>query len=256
MMSTAGITITLTTKEAVRAASSCRSRLHGDVMNETGGVDFVYAGDLFADNHVYSLNRSERFAESKIAGAAWLVRGDSVARAHARALEAAASVLGRSHVDFDRWLVDGDVSWFADSAVARRKSLWMSRMTAGRALPNGERRGGEALAGPLGLRRFGAVRLELGSETGALDVLEHERMSFLLLLPHENDNLVSDFLVGWDREITGPSLDILEKTVLYGGMMLWLVGEFDDREAGVAVAGKPEVIQRLVMSGPTQGAQA
>jgi hypothetical protein len=127
--------------------------------------------------------------------------------------------------------------------------LWGSLKARGLTIPFGREIAQGAVEANEGVRFFGALVLGLGSLESVVEILEEERMSHLIALRPEHEPVVKTLVsTGWQSKGLEPSPEVVTAVCGVGGVVLWLVGEFDDREAGVAALAEIGVIEELVRS--------
>ena len=94
------------------------------------------------------------------------------------------------------------------------------------------------------LKFFGATCLSRSSIDTVVDALLEERCSYLVAAP-QNFDVSRALKVGWSGELS-EDLSFFGCVFQLGGLVLKLIGEFDDFESGFVSVGSPEVVGRLL----------
>jgi hypothetical protein len=205
------------------------------------------ADDVFVDNEVLCLHRNERLVGLPLAATAWLVPGEPPSAAHRIAIAHVAGLILKRLGGYVVWLLACNSTVQPDSRVVRHRKLWGALKAQGLALPFGRELPERVIEAPEGLRYFAAIQLGLGSYDSAVTVLHAEPASHLIALREEHRHVAELLTVaGWNRPSFGPSADILSAVCEVGGVVLWPVGAFDDRDGGAAALAKKEVVAKLL----------
>lgn len=206
-----------------------------------------YAPDAFAANDAVRLARAPEFHGQALAAKAWIARGGVRRDVQRRALSAAASLIRASFGDGSLWLLAGHSAWQPSSRVTRHRKLWGSLTASGLVIPSGRDVGGGVREGPDGLRYFGAIQLHPDAVEPAMAILEAERASCIAALNPKNQSVITELAAsGWQTADNGPAPDLIGRLCEVGGIVLWLVGSFDDPEAGVVAVARPEVLDKVM----------
>ncbi len=205
------------------------------------------AEDVFAPNEVLCLSREAPLALLNLAGAAWLVHDERSAAAHAVALGEIARLVAKRLCGYAVWLLVCNSSWQLDSRIMRWRGLWGSLKARGIALPPGRALPEHRVLGTAGVRHFSALQMESVEQDVVADLLRAEPASHLVALRGSDEASIESLVRrGWARPGFGPSADVVNAVCTIGGVVLWPVGAFDDREAGAVALAREEIIQKLV----------
>ena len=207
------------------------------------------ARDLFADNDVLYLAHDSLPSDLKISGAAWTVSRTSADAAHLRAFQHALPLVLSKLPGYVAWLLVGHTCWQDDNRVTRYRKLWGSLRAGGEELPAGHRSAEHMIESREGVRYFGAIRLDAGAIEAAVQLLRREPISVLVAIPATNDEVIESLIRrGWTRSDNAhaPSDEVVKAACGADGVVLGLIGAFDDPESGVVALAKPSLIERIL----------
>jgi hypothetical protein len=212
----------------------------------TTNLQMHLAQDVFVDNEVLCLQRDKRLGGLRLGGAAWLVSGERPSAAHRIAIAQVARLI-LDLGGYVLWLLACNSTVQHDSLVVRHRKFWGTLKVQGIAPPFGRKLPERLIQTQEGIRHFTAIQLGLGSYDAAVALMHAEPASHLIAL-REIDETIAERLTisGWDRPPFGPSADVLSHVCDVGGIVLWPVGAFDDRDAGVAALARNDVMANLV----------
>jgi hypothetical protein len=205
-----------------------------------------HTDDVLAPNAVIRLPAHSMTQGLQVAGATWLAdrlgNGPAVRQARREALRDLAE-LGQGRLEgYLLWLLAAHTARQRPSRIIHHRKLWGGFAV----LPKGRDFGQEFVENADGLRYFGALQIDLDGLDAAIDILEQEPVSQLVLLPPNGDALATSLIrEGWEYPPFGPSPEVLARVVQADGVVLWPLGAFDDAEAGAVAFAKPERIARL-----------
>ncbi len=205
------------------------------------------ARNLFVENDVYCLQQSERHPEFSVAGICWLCETDNVRAAHLCCGEHIIADYFPDSSNLELWLLAGNSAWQDDNRVRRWYKFWKSLRRNGILPPPGKQTNEHLIVSLDGIKWFSAVQFDTPGYPQAMQVVYYEIVSVIAAFPKNSEALVDSIVhKGWERSPHGPPLDILPSIIDGHGLLLWPIGAFDDREAGVAVLGKPEDMDSLM----------
>lgn len=204
--------------------------------------------DIFAPNDVLCLRAAGRASSSAIGAVVFLAEGVRPIAAHLQALRHATSVLDQSGEGYVFWLLASHAAKQPGSATIRHRKLWRSLEYRGLPILRGRTTKDNLIETGSELRYFGALEFGLASIESVVSILEAEPFSQLVAVRSRDERTIVDFVqTGWDRPQLGPPLAILDAVCDIDGLLFWLVGAFDDREAGCALLGRVEVLDRIAI---------
>jgi hypothetical protein len=209
----------------------------------------IAAPDVFVDNDVYSLSRTQHPRLRALGGVAWLAR-QSPAAAHLIAIEVAVSVVKRALHSYRLWLLAAHTAVQPNGVVARHNRLWKSLAAQGLEVPGGLRVEEVSREEDGGRRWFSAVECVAEDLAMVMKIIEEEAASVLVAVPansrHEVEMLVA---TGWASPRQGPPPEMLEWLAPLEGVAFWPVGAFDDVESGIVAFCSPRIVALLEKTG-------
>lgn len=205
----------------------------------------IFATDVFSANDLLNVPRREHSVPA-LSGTAWLFQ-TSPPEAHFLGYVAAATAVAEVIPRLRPWLLAAHTAVQARSAVVRHRRIWNSLAMRGLAVPSGDRTNEFEVPFDGGVRWFGGTSL-----TGAPDlklaaaIIEAEPASVMVAIDHSAEEQLTTLLRGgWSHSQARPPGDVVEWLDSHAGLLLFPLGAFDDREAGVAALGRPDLISDL-----------
>jgi hypothetical protein len=205
----------------------------------------LFAPDLFNANEVLNLRRTDQDV-ANLAGLAWIFPLPPRA-GHLQGSVAACTAVTRAVPGSRLWLLAGHTAVQPNSVVVRRRRLWMSLSTRGLSVPSQARTEEFEVVAGSGRRWFGgALLVGAGDLRLACAVIEDEQASAIVAIPQSAETHLTDLLgAGWSKERMQPAREIVAALDRWDGLLFFPVGEFDDRESGVVVVGRPDLVQAI-----------
>lgn len=202
--------------------------------------------DVFTDNDVIGLDW-KTWSGPNLGAVAWLTRSSSPREAHLAAFAQVAHSILSDRPEYALVLLTCHSDWLTDSRLVRRRRLWGSLRARGLSLPAGGEIAEAAVEGKEGVRYFGARYVTAEDIESAVAVLHAESASHLAAVKRSDMGALNGLVAsGWDRSSFGPSSAVVDSVARGAGIVLWPVGAFDDREAGVVAIARPEVLDRAL----------
>lgn len=207
----------------------------------------IWTPDVFVDNDVFCLSAERERSQIQLGAVGWVMTGRPPNWSHRICLREGLSKIVSIFPRYDLWLLVSSLPR-PISTVVRYRGLWGALRAEGVRPPKGYLPDEGATEGGGEIRFFGAARLELGGLDSAMDILDNRPASHIVALDHSDKDVVLSLIRnGWDYRRRGvPSLDVLTAVCGAGGVVLMVVGAFDDREAGVVGFSVPCIVERLV----------
>jgi hypothetical protein len=213
----------------------------------TTETQILVAPDLFVDNEVYLLARTQNPDALSFGGIVWL-RRERPREAHLAGMIAAVNSIKHVFPDYHLVLFVAQTGSIPDSAVARyqRRQLWKSLEVAGVVLPRGIRTAEYSTVEEGGHRWRGAITLTAADIPEAMDVIHNCRASILVAVePRAMVEVDAVVARGWMPKYQSAPSEILDWIYANKGIALWPVGAFDDPESGVVAFSSPKNINLL-----------
>lgn len=205
------------------------------------------ADNVFVDNEVMCLIQDEQLAGLPLAGVAWLIHDEAPSIAHRISIAQVAPLILKRLRGYVVWLLACNSTVLPASRLVRHRKLIGALKAQGLTLPLGRKLPERAVEGPAGVRYFAAFQLSADTYDAAVAILHAEPASHLLALKESDEPVVEQLTsAGWDRPPFGPSAAVLSAVCRAKGVVLWPVGAFDDREAGVVALARKEIIAKLL----------
>jgi hypothetical protein len=135
-----------------------------------------------------------------------------------------------------------------DTRIARYRKFWGGLTAGGLRVPEGKEIASFVLVSDATLRFTSVLRVELEASPIALEVVELERECHLIAVDGGNNAekiLVSLAESGWITDRWLPSVEVVRQVCAANGLVFWPVGQFDDRESGMAVVGRAALVDLL-----------
>lgn len=219
-----------------------------DIM--TTEMQLLRAQDLFVDNEVYCLRWDiGKPADLAIAGAAWIMSGQPVSRAHQLTMQQATSLVLSKLPGYALFLLAGHKVSEPNSRITRyrNRKLWGALTARHLELPRGQDFGEYPVGDNDSQHYFGAIQLEAGTLDAALAIMQAESLSHLVAISMERGAIVADLIRhGWKESPIGPSRDVLKAVCSSEGVLFWPVGAFDDPEAGAVAFATPAILAHIL----------
>lgn len=204
------------------------------------------ADDVFAENDVLNVRPVDTHRAVALAAVTWCVTDMSARGAHMAAAKCAIDTISEKLANYTVYLLAGHTAPQRDTRIVRYRKLWSSLSVRGLPIA-GEDLGESIVPAGDGLRCFGLRRLGEGDVESAVAVLEEERASLVVAIPEQDDAILRQAVeIGWPPPEQHPGTELLIDVARAGGIVLWTIGGFDDREAGFAAVALPEVVNELM----------
>lgn len=206
-------------------------------------VKILNAPDISVRNEVLNLRCMQEQTGRILSAASFLIAG-SGRESLSYVLSFIFQVVGERMPKYDIWLLIGHSAWQPDTRITRYRKLWGGLKARGVEVL-GDSRSQEIVVEIDGkLKFFGATCLSISSIDTVVDALLEERCSYLVAAP-QNFDVSRALKVGWSGELS-EDLSFFGCVFQLGGLVLKLIGEFDDFESGFVSVGSPEVVGRLL----------
>ncbi len=210
----------------------------------TTDVKIRLAPDASVDNEVFRVDDEGRTPAARLAVVTWTFEGSAVRSAHMMAAECALGTISDRFPECSTYLLAAHSTLQPDTLMVRRR-LW--KALSARGIPAGGDDLGEAvLPYEGGVRCFGLRRLKEGELAPSLAILEQEAASMLVAIRSEHVDVLKQVVAGgWPVPHRHPGVELLSTIVRAGGIVLWPLGRFDDREAGFIAFSEPNTARVL-----------
>jgi hypothetical protein len=205
---------------------------------------YEFVPDVSARNEILSLAISPTL---KLAASVWTEEvEDSLATARLKCLHHSLGRLKANWPDWEFCLLAGHKTVQPDNRITRHRGLWKSLVAGGVDLPEGEFVNESVVVTEGGIRAFSATRFELRQlkTVHSIMLVTQAAIAFTTTSAvRAKVPLLTER--GWARTNTKPPEEIVEHICDHSGLVIDVYGEFDDREASVAVVGRKEVLDAL-----------
>lgn len=209
----------------------------------TTDIRVVSTMDVTKENETYNIKETLLPASSTIAAISWLLFSRNHLEARILVLRVIFSLIIEKLPALRLWCVAGDSAWQSDSRIMRQKKIFKRLKARGVEINHASGFTEEVLEIDGKLKFFGAAQLSELSVESAVKVMAEESCSYILALPEEC-KIEAIISKGWDaRESIDSSL--LGRVVENNGLVLKIIGTFDDPELGYVGLGAPCLVKKL-----------
>ena len=209
----------------------------------TTDIEVVTAYDLSLNNEVMNLNQIQLLGDEKLAGASWTLTWALAYDALLAAVSQVYSLIISKFPGYHVLLFTGNSAWQPDTRIVRYWKLWKAMRLNGIEIPQTNLSNEICLESEGKVKFFGAMQLSDSSIHVAVKAILNYRCTYLVALPYHID--IQEMLeLGWTG-IFSEDANIIVNIYKQNGLLIKRYGEFDDREKGLVVIGKPELIQIL-----------
>lgn len=181
-----------------------------------------------------------------ILAAGAILENDVSHRAHETLLDNLVAHVQGAMPGVRHWLMAGHTVWQRKSRIVMHNRLWRSLSHAS-PLPLGRRSEEFLVETPEGLKFFGFVECERPFTTDVFAILREERACTLIASwgPDPIEELAAVAGAGWARSEFGPPFEINRAACHMNIGAYAILGDFDDRERGVAFIARPRWIETM-----------
>ncbi|MBY7903823.1 hypothetical protein KW530_21600 [Vibrio fluvialis] len=199
--------------------------------------------DVFKENETYNLSESSQPLNLKIAAIRWLLSSRNHLEARILVLRLIFNLIVEKLPGLRLWCVVGDSAWQSDTRIIRHRKLFKRLKARGVEISHANNFVEELIECDGKLKFFGAAQLSELAIESVVNLMAEESCSYLIAVPDEFGihALISR---GWSS--SGPiDTRLLCNIVENNGLVLKVVGAFDDPESGFVGMGKPEQVKTL-----------
>lgn len=211
----------------------------------TINIKVAIAKDLFVENNVFNLHSEGSTPRTLLSGAAWLTEGILPSEALPHLLKHVITLVNRLLSELDLWLLVGSSTWQPNTGAVRYHKISGALKARGLSVPVANQWLESEIFEHHGkVKFFGATKLENIEIADTATILLNERCTYLAALPMQFafQDVLAD---GWTGDLAS-DVKFVDAFARRGAILIKQVGEFDDREQGVAVLGAPHIIEALV----------
>lgn len=200
--------------------------------------------DVSKENETYNLSISSQSTNLTIAAVRWLLSLRNHHEARVLVLRVIFSLIIEKLPDLRLWCVVGDSAWQTDTRVIRHKKLFKRLKARGVDIAYANNFIEEIIESDGKLKFFGAAQLSELAIESVVTLMAEESCSYIIAVPEkfEIHTLISrglDVNEAIDRNFL---CDVVENN----GLVLKLIGTFDDPESGFVGMGVPDLVKKLV----------
>lgn len=205
-------------------------------------VRIVRVPDVFADNEVINIHGAALDCDIDISAKSWLLESPSVESMLKLFRDIYISV-GAEFSGWRGWLVVRNSAWQPNTKVVRHRKLWAALKFRGFDVVGGCDFQENSVESVSGVKFSGAVRISDASIESVIKILLNERCSYIVFLP---EDVVAENIIDaeWSGDIS-QDIKLIYSVSVVKGMLLDLVGEFDDFEKGFSIFGRRDVVNRF-----------
>lgn len=207
-------------------------------------INIVSTMDVSKENETYNLSENSQMVNLKVAAVRWQLPSRNRLEARIIVLRFIFSLIVKKMPRFKLWCVVGDSVWQSDTRIIRHKKLFKRLKERGVEISHAAHFLEEIVESDRKLKLFGAAQLSELSIESVVSLMEEESCSYLIAVPEEFE-IHALICRGWN---TSELIDtrLLREIVESNGLVLKIVGAFDDPESGFVGIGKPELVKWLV----------
>jgi len=209
----------------------------------TTEIEVVTSCDLSLNNEVMDFKQIKLLGNEKLAGSSWTLVSMSAYDALFTIVSKIYSKIISKLPEYHVLLFAGNSAWQSDNRIIRYHKLWNALRLKGIEIPHTNLSNEVCLESEGKVKFFGAMKLSDSIIHVAVKVILNDRCTYLVALPCHID--IQEILeCGWAGcflEDDNFIINIYKKN----GLLIKRYGEFDDREKGVVIIGKPDLIQML-----------
>lgn len=200
--------------------------------------------DISKENETYNIGENFKMVNLKIAAVRWQLSSRNRLEARIIILRFIFILIVKKMPKFKLWCIVGDSVWQSDTRIIRHKKLFKRLKDRGVEISHANHFFEEIVELDGRLKLFGAAQLSELSIESVVSLMEEESCSYLIAVPEEFE-VHALICRGWNAS---ESIDtrFLCKIVENNGLVLKMVGAFDDPESGFVGMGRPNLVKRLV----------
>lgn len=210
----------------------------------TTDISTVSTMDVSKENETYNLNESSLQTNLTIAAVRWLLSSRNHIEARILILRAIFSLIIEKLPELRLWCVVGDSAWQTNTRIVRHKKLFKRLKARGVEIAHANNFIEEIIECDGKLKFFGAAQLSELAIESVVSLMAEESCSYLIAVPvkFEIHTLISR---GWDAS-EAIDTSFLCRVVENNGLVLKVIGSFDDPESGFVGMGVPDLVKKLV----------
>ena len=225
----------------------------------TADVKSLNTLNISTDNFVYNIDQNELPSNRKFGGVSWTTSRkfggvssttslNSLEESRIKVLRYIFNLILQNLSDFKLWLLMGHSAFQPDNRISRYKNrkYWGSMKAIGvNEISNSGALYQTMLITTAGFKCFVAKELSELSVASVVKALSEEHCAYLAVLPESTDLdeiIETGWIVGY-----GFDKDLLGRISHANGLLLRIIGEFDDIECGfVAIGDDEELLRKIV----------
>lgn len=207
-------------------------------------INVVCSLDVSRENETYNLSEISQMVNLKVAAVRWQIPSRNRLEARIIVLRFIFSLIVKKIHGFKLWCVVGDSVWQSDTRIIRHNKFFKRLKERGVEISHAAHFLEELVESDGKLKLFGAAQLSELSIESVVSLMEEESCSYLIAVPEEFE-VHALICRGWNAsELIDTRL--LCEIVKSNGLVLKMVGAFDDPESGFVGIGTPEMVKVLV----------
>jgi hypothetical protein len=199
--------------------------------------------DVSKENETYNISENLLPPNSTVSAIRWLSSSRNHFEARILVLRAIFSLILEKLPDLRLWCIVGDSAWQTDTRIIRHKKLFKRLKARGVEITHANSFIEEIVERDGKLKFFGAAQLSELSIESIVSLMAEESCSYLLAVPEEF-GIQAITTRGWDACGTIDS-SLLCSVVENNGLILKMIGTFDDPETGFVGLGMPDLVRKL-----------
>ncbi|MGF6402335.1 hypothetical protein ABH908_003947 [Pseudomonas frederiksbergensis] len=208
----------------------------------TTSVRVVRVTDVFSDNEVINVHGVIPDFDIGVSARSWSLESPSL-ESMLRLFRDIYILVGAGFSGWEGWLIVRNSAWQPNTKVVWHRRLWAALKFRGFDVVGGSDFQESSIESVLGVKFSGAVRISNVSVESVVKILLSEQCSYIVFLPEAN--IAKDIInAEWSGDIS-KDIKLICSISAVKGMLLDLVGEFDDCEKGYSIFGSPDMISRL-----------
>jgi hypothetical protein len=208
----------------------------------TTKIKVSVTSDIFSSNQVMNFSRVAK-TDYPLGGANWVTEGLSRIESIQVVLRFVYDLVLHNLREDKFWLLIGSSTWQPDNRLIRHKRLWGALKARGIEVPEGSDKKEVTLESDGRVKFFGAVQLSEALLECAAKAIVDERCAYLIALSEHS--AINDLLnVGWSGDFRDDDY-VRAYAAEHEVLVFKRVGEFDDRETGLAAIGKPSRLKKI-----------
>lgn len=210
----------------------------------TTDLKIAITKDVSEDNEVFNITSNQLPENHIIAGVSWILSSRCLNEARTSVLKLIYSDIFQKLDGYALWYFVGNSAWQPDTKIVRYRKLWGGLKARGVDILHACNSHEQILERKGRLKFFGAKRISELSIESVIKSIAEEHCSYLVALP-ENSDVKLALHNGWCLD------NVFDKKLMQyvldnNGVLLKIVGEFDDVESGFVGLGDMELLEQII----------